>query len=133
VDLLTVHAIGGEPMIHAAVEATAGTSTGIGAEGINLSNAVRRLAGIASKAGARGVVCAGAEAEGVRAAHRDTLGILVPGLRPAGTESHDQSRTSTPEQLRAVGADWTVVGRAVTAAMDPAKAYSEILEELSGK
>jgi orotidine-5'-phosphate decarboxylase len=148
-DLLTVHAIGGEEMMRSAVQGTAGTSTGIlavtvltsfdeaaygeaiGAQGINLSNAVRRLAAIATKAGVLGVVCAGAEAESVRAAHGDTLKILVPGLRPAGTEAHDQSRTSTPEQLRAVSANWTVVGRAVTAAKDPARAYDEIVAALS--
>jgi orotidine-5'-phosphate decarboxylase len=151
VELLTVHAIGGTEMMFAAVQATAGTSTGIlavtvltsfdepsygeaiGAPGIKLGNAVLRLAGAAAKAGTVGVVCAGAELAAIRAAHGPDFGTLVPGLRLAGAEANDQARTSTPDEMRAVGATWTVVGRAVTAAKDPAKAFASIVGALSGK
>jgi orotidine-5'-phosphate decarboxylase len=148
VDLLTVHAIGGEEMIRAAVDG--GGSTGIlgvtvltsfdeaqygdaiGAPGIKLTNAVKRLAATTAKAGARGVVCAGAEAAGIRASHGPDFGTLVPGVRPAGAEVHDQARTSTPADLRAAGATWAILGRAVTAAKDPAKAFQEIAASLLG-
>jgi orotidine-5'-phosphate decarboxylase len=151
VQLLTVHAIGGVEMMEAAVQATAGTGTGIlavtvltsfdepaygdaiGAPGIKLGNAVLRLAAAAAKAGVVGVVCAGAEAAAVRAAHGSDFATLVPGLRPPGTDANDQSRTTTAEELRAVGATWTIVGRAVTGAKDPAAAYRSIQAALSGK
>jgi orotidine-5'-phosphate decarboxylase len=149
VDLLTVHAIGGEEMIRAAVEGAGSTGIlgvtvltsfdeaaygeAIGAPGIKLTNAVNRLAAATAKAGARGVVCAGAEAAGIRAQHGADFGTLVPGVRPPDGEVNDQARTSTPADLRNAGATWAVLGRAVTAAKDPGRAYSEILASLTGK
>ena len=150
VDLLTVHAIGGIEMLEFAVRATAGTPTrilavtvltsfddaaygeAIGAQGINLGNAVRRLAAVAAKAGALGVICAGAEVAGIRAAHGEDFATVVPGLRPEGSDANDQARTSTPAELRAAGATWTVVGRAVTAANDPERAFGQVVAALSG-
>ena len=49
-----------------------------------------RLAGDAAAAGLHGVVCSGAEAAAVRAAHGDRLALLVPGIRLAGGSAHDQ-------------------------------------------
>ena len=43
---------------------------------------------------------------------------VVPGVRPAGTPTHDQLRAATPTEAIAAGADMLVVGRAVTAAPD---------------
>ncbi|MBP6728709.1 MAG: orotidine 5'-phosphate decarboxylase [Microthrixaceae bacterium] len=39
---------------------------------------------------------------------------------------HDQARAATPEQASADGADLLVIGRAVTAADDPAAAAASI-------
>jgi orotidine-5'-phosphate decarboxylase len=49
----------------------------------------------------------------------------VPGTRPAGAEAQDQARVVTPGQALAAGADWLVVGRAVTSAGDPALAWDD--------
>jgi orotidine-5'-phosphate decarboxylase len=151
VDLLTVHAVGGHDMMARAVQASAGTPTGIiavtvltsfeapaygeaiGAPGIRLGDAVLRLASAAAKAGTVGVVCAGAEAAAVRAAHGADFATLVPGLRTPGLAANDQSRTSTPEELRAVDATWTIAGRVVTAAENPAAAYRSLLAALWGQ
>ena len=139
VALLTVHGIGGEAMVRAAV-AGAGATTGIlvvtvltsmdlsmvraavGHEVASVGDEVARLAGIAARAGAHGVVCSGHECASVVAAHPG-LGVLVPGIRASGGATHDQSRVVTPEQALAAGARYAVIGRAVTAAADPAAAY----------
>ncbi|HVZ48102.1 MAG TPA: orotidine-5'-phosphate decarboxylase [Gemmatimonadaceae bacterium] len=152
-DLLTVHAIGGAAMVAAAVEGVAGTggpaptaviavtvltsfdeaayAEAIGAPRVPVRDAVLRLAGVAHAAGARGVVCAGAEASAVREAFGGRLHTLVPGLRPPGVPTHDQARVATPHDVVSAGATWVVVGRAVTAAPDPAVAYAGIAAALS--
>jgi orotidine-5'-phosphate decarboxylase len=152
VDLLTVHAVGGEAMVRAAVEGAreGGASTGILAvtvltsfddaayaaatlnPGVRAAYAVAQYAALAARAGARGVVCAGAEAAAVRRTHGDAFGTLVPGLRAAGGATHDQARVATPADVRAAGATWVVVGRMVTAAADPAAAFAAAAAALGG-
>ncbi|HEY9514409.1 MAG TPA: orotidine-5'-phosphate decarboxylase, partial [Gemmatimonadaceae bacterium] len=137
VRLLTVHAAGGREMIEAAVEGagehcgvlavTVLTSLDAAALGATWGRTVAdvteealRLADIARSAGALGVVCSGAEAAAIRARHGDSLKLLTPGIRLAGGETHDQRRVSTPAAAVAAGASYLVLGRAVTAAADPA-------------
>jgi orotidine-5'-phosphate decarboxylase len=91
---------------------------------------VVRLAGIAAEGGAHGVVCSGAEAGAVKAAFGDELAILVPGIRRAGGDSHDQARVVTPAAAVAAGASYLVLGRAVTEAVDPAAELRGILSEI---
>lgn len=98
----------------------------IGVPGAMVVDTVLRLADRARACGARGIVCAGTEAGAVRRAHGEALGTLVPGLRPAGAPVNDQARVATPREVRDAGATWVIVGRAVTAASDPAQAYEEI-------
>ena len=43
---------------------------------------------------------------------------VVPGVRLADGDNHDQSRVGTPTQVAAAGADVLVVGRLVSAAAD---------------
>ena len=147
-ELLTVHGLGGEAMVRAAVEgAGAGTgvlvvtvltsmdlgtaSNALGHPLVTLSAEVLRLAALAAAAGAHGVVCAGAECAAVRAAHGPRLAPLVPGLRTAVVAGDDQARVATPEEAVAAGAAYVVVGRAVTAASDPQAALEGVLARLS--
>ncbi len=140
--LVTVHAAGGQAMVEAAVVA-AGTSCGVLAvtvltslsaedlgtvwgRSLDMSAEVVRLAGIAAKAGAHGVVCSGQEASRVRDQFGDKLAVLVPGLRAAGTATDDQSRVVTPEAVAAVGAKYAVVGRMVTSAPDRRQAMEAV-------
>ena len=48
---------------------------------------------------------------------RDVVGedaiLVVPGIRPAGSNGHDQVRILTPEEAIERGADYLVVGRAI--------------------
>jgi orotidine-5'-phosphate decarboxylase len=147
VALLTVHASGGRAMIEAAV-ASAGQRTKVlavsvltsldadalgaawGRAGVDVKAEVLRLADLASASGAHGLVCAGAEAPTVRARHGDRLALLIPGVRLPGADAHDQSRIVTPKAAIAAGATYLVIGRAVTAASDPAAAMELVLGEI---
>ncbi|HEY3533002.1 MAG TPA: orotidine-5'-phosphate decarboxylase [Casimicrobiaceae bacterium] len=149
--IVTVHAAGGEEMIRAAVKAaddvggcavlavTLLTSLDSAAvariwgrgDPLDVGAEVVRLAGIAKDGGAAGVVCSGREAKAVRAKHGPSLQLLIPGIRLAGGATHDQARTASPAEAVAAGADYVVVGRAVTAAADPVAAMREILAQLA--
>ena len=148
VRLLTVHASGGVAMIEAAVEG-GGEATSIlavtvltsfddaslreatGRPDVIASHEVARLAELAGRARAHGVVCSGAEATAIRSKFGDTLAVLVPGIRMAGSAAHDQRRVVTPAEALAAGARYIVVGRAVTAAPDPREAMDHVLAELT--
>jgi orotidine-5'-phosphate decarboxylase len=144
--LLTVHASGGQAMVEAAVEG-AGPGCGVLAVTILTSldaaalgaswgrpvtailDEVLRLSDVASRAGARGIVCSGHEAAAVHGRHGSGLEILVPGVRLAGGATHDQKRVVTPGEAVKAGARYVVVGRAVTEADRP----WEVLEKIRGE
>jgi orotidine-5'-phosphate decarboxylase len=148
VRLLTVHGSAGEAGIAAAVEGAGGrcdvlavtvlTSLDAGAlasvwgrDQVAVEEEVLRLAAITAEAGARGVVCSGREATAVKRQFGNRLAVLVPGVRPAGTAAHDQARVVTPRQAAEAGADYVVVGRAVTQASHPGPAAEAIRRELA--
>jgi orotidine-5'-phosphate decarboxylase len=149
VQLLTVHGIGGESMLRAAVEG-GGDAVGIlvvtvltsmshgdleaarGHAVTSVADEVMRLAGVAARAGAHGIVCAGAELALVRAAHGEALRTLVPGIRLGGTPAHDQARVMTPREAAAAGATYVVIGRTVTAGGDPVASMSAVHADLGG-
>lgn len=148
VSLLTVHGYGGATMVEAAVEGAGGTTgilvvtvltsfdtrslgVALGREVLEMGAEVTRLAAVASVARAHGVVCSGHEVAAVRSSY-PALRPLVPGLRLEGGATHDQSRVVTPERAAADGAAYLVLGRAVTAAADPADALEAVLTTLRG-
>ena len=143
-EILTVHAAGGADMIKAAVEAapdalvagvTLLTSMGdkdlaeLGIDG-TVSDAVRRMAGLAVAAGARGLVCSPQEVAAVRAEVGPDILLITPGIRPAGATSDDQARVATPEEALKAGADLLVIGRPITKAADPGAAAAAIAVSL---
>lgn len=146
VSLLTVHGYGGAAMVEAAVEG-AGSQTGIlvvtvltsfdtrslgvslGREVPEMGAEVLRVAGVALAARAHGVVCSGHEVNVVRTTY-PTLSPLVPGIRLSGGETHDQARVATPERAAADGASYLVLGRAITAAADPARTLADVRRSL---
>lgn len=143
--MLTVHASGGAAMIRAAHAAAAEAGpnrpmilgvtvlTSLGASdlttmGLHATPAeqVLRLGRLALVSGADGLVCSPHEVAMLREAMGPTIKLVVPGIRPAGSDAGDQTRTMTPEQAVQAGADWIVVGRPITAAPDPAAAAARI-------
>jgi orotidine-5'-phosphate decarboxylase len=144
-DVLTVHAAGGADVIRAAVEAAAPatlvaavtvlTSLGdddLGRIGLNgpVPDAVLRLAALSVQAGAQGVVCSPREVSAVRSEVGPDVTLITPGVRPAGSEAHDQARVATPEEAMLAGADLLVIGRPITQAPDPGAAAAAIAASL---
>jgi orotidine-5'-phosphate decarboxylase len=143
-EILTVHAAGGADMIKAAVEAApdaivAGVTlltsisdqdlAELGMEG-SVSDAVRRMAALAVKAGARGLVCSPQEVAAVRAEVGPGVLLITPGIRLAGATSDDQARVATPEEALKAGADLLVIGRPITKSPDPGAAAAAIAASL---
>ena len=77
--------------------------------------AFERLFDLAETCGLDGVVCSGWELLWVK--NRRLLKVC-PGIRFAGDSLIDQKRTYTPEAAFAAGADYIVMGRSLTCAMD---------------
>ena len=57
--------------------------------------------------------------------------LVTPGIRPADTATDDQSRVATPAAAVRAGASWLVIGRPITAALDPARALARINHEIA--
>jgi orotidine-5'-phosphate decarboxylase len=147
--LVTVHASGGAEMLWAAVEGAGdkcgvlavtiltsldskGLATAWGRDAAIVGDEVLRLAELARRSGAHGIVCSANEASAVRRAHGDALQVLVPGIRLDGGSVHDQVRVATPREAVAAGANYLVLGRAVTAALDPRAVMGSVKEMLKG-
>ena len=141
-EMVTVHASGGTWMLRACASdatlvlgVTILTSLDdaelmrIGFAGSALDNAVR-LAKLAQSSGLRGVVASPHEIAAIREACGSELRIVVPGIRPEGSDAGDQRRTKTPAAAIAAGADYIVVGRPVTDALDPRAAAMAIIDSL---
>jgi orotidine-5'-phosphate decarboxylase len=139
VAMLNVHALGGDAMMRAAVE---GAQRGADEAGVAspMVIAVTVLSSIggdelatpaslaweAKQAGLGGVVVSGEDVRDVRDVCGEEFCLVVPGIRPAGTNGHDQVRVLTPREAIERGADYLVVGRAITAAPDPVGAARAI-------
>jgi orotidine-5'-phosphate decarboxylase len=91
-----------------------------------------RLASLAKHCGLDGVVCSAHEIAAIRKECGDDFMLVVPGIRPAGSDLADQRRVMTPRQAADAGADILVIGRPINAAADPAAAAKAIRESLHG-
>lgn len=146
---VSVHALGGASMMEAAVigleEGSGDRRSGalaitvltsmdeaalesVGIEG-TIETAVSGLCRLAAFSGAEGVVCSPHEIGLVKGVSKDLV-TVTPGIRPPGVESHDQRRVATPSEALSAGADWLVVGRAITAYPDPVEAARALAEEI---
>ena len=153
--IINVHALGGSPMMQAAVRAareraselgmtpphvfavtvltsmTDGDLSDVGLSGDALENAMR-LARLARDSGCSGVVCSAHEAAGIKAALGGNFLTLTPGIRPGASARGDQQRVMTPAEAVRAGSDYLVVGRPITEAADPLAAARAILDEMQG-
>ncbi len=57
---------------------------------------------------------------------------MTPGIRFADSAADDQTRIATPAKARELGSDYIVVGRPITKAEDPVKAYKECVAQFLG-
>ena len=148
---VTLHATGGPVMLREAVDAAAsGTAAGplrclavtvltsvdeallrhLGVRA-SLKDQVQALARMGLASGCDGVVASPHEVEAIREATRPDFLVVTPGVRPAGVARGDQARTATPAAAVRHGADFLVVGRAVTEAADPVAAFTAVAEEVA--
>jgi orotidine-5'-phosphate decarboxylase len=149
VHMLTLHAAGGREMLEAAREAaeasaapplllavTALTSlspAAIRSLGIvePVPDWVQRLAGLARQSGIGGLVASAVELPLLRREFGKDFQFVIPGIRPAGNPTQDQSRTARPAEAIQAGADFLVVGRPILHAPDPAEAADSIVREIA--
>jgi orotidine-5'-phosphate decarboxylase len=146
VSMATVHTLGGNAMLEAAVVAAAGEVALVGvtvltshepssyarATGraeVDLPHEVERLGLIAAEAGLRGVVCSPQEVSLLRRRLGPEVYIVVPGIRRRTDAVADQVRVATAKDAVNNGATHLVVGRPVLQADDPALAFQEFLKE----
>jgi orotidine-5'-phosphate decarboxylase len=92
---------------------------------------VLRLAALARDNGMDGVVCSAHEIDALRAEMGPDFKLIVPGIRPAGSASHDQKRVMTPVAAQQAGADILVIGRAITEATNAGDAARAIMADLN--
>ncbi|MDR0842094.1 MAG: orotidine-5'-phosphate decarboxylase [Acidobacteriota bacterium] len=148
VQMLTVHASGGAAMLGAAVEAAQAAAkpplilavtalTSLSEEdvarlgvGQKVEQWVGTLADIAHDAGVRGLVASSKELPMLRQKFGDAMKLVIPGIRPAGAATQDQSRTATPGDAIRAGAGFIVVGRPILKAENPAAAADAIVAEI---
>ncbi len=146
---VTAHASGGSRMIEAVASGlTSGSEDGkAGVLGVTVltsldqndlaalgvSDSVQthsvELARLARNAGAEGVICSPLEVGTLKGLFPGFL-VVTPGIRPAGSDQGDQKRTATPVEALRSGADFIVVGRAITGASDPVGSAASIVESL---
>ena len=148
VRFLTLHTAGGPHMMEAAATSAEGRIqllgvtmlTSLGASAIpagpggvrmSLEDHVLRLADGARTAGLDGVVASPLEAAALRRRFGDEFLLVTPGIRLPRQERHDQRRVATPRSAREAGADYLVIGRAVTGAPDPCRALDAIERDLA--
>lgn len=149
--IVDVHTSGGRPMLEAAAAAAREVPAPPVLLGVTVlthldreaarevypdlpvADQVLRLARLAREAGLSGVVASAAEAEALRTAFGDRFVLLVPGVRPRwAADAHDQRRVATPGEAARRGANYIVVGRAITRHADPGAAARRILAETRG-
>lgn len=94
---------------------------------------VPRLAELAASAGIGGCVCSPLEVAALRSAHPHPFALVTPGIRPSGAALGDQQRVMTPAQAMAAGSSQLVIGRPITAALDPAQAFAACCAELDSR
>ena len=80
--------------------------------------------------GIDGLVCSAEEAANLRSVAGPGMVLVTPGIRPAGSATGDQKRIMTPARAIEAGADYLVVGRPVTEAVDPRQAADAIVAEI---
>jgi orotidine-5'-phosphate decarboxylase len=156
VSILNVHTLGGSEMMRAAAHAvgdrgllwitrpavlgvtvlTSMDKADLADVGIpsDLSAEVVRLATLAQDSGLDGIVASPHEIRLIRECiTAERFIILTPGIRPAWSSKGDQKRIATPADAIRDGADFLVIGRAITDSDNPRAAAERILEEINSK
>jgi orotidine-5'-phosphate decarboxylase len=147
VELLTIHVAGGGRMMEVAADAAEGRVALLGVTLLtslspsdvedmwgrpifSLREQVVRLATLSQESGLDGVVASPQEVQALRRRLGKEFLVVTPGIRFPGIDVNDQARVATPSQAAGAGASHLVLGRAVTAAVDPAAALEKVRRSL---
>lgn len=146
VAFLNVHAAGGSEMMQAARKAcpqrtrllavtvlTSLNDSALDAVGqlTPAQDQVVRLAKLTHASGLDGVVCSALEVKQLRNALPKDFILMVPGIRPEGSDAGDQKRVMTPKQAIDAGATHLVIGRPITGAKDPVQATRDVYASIT--
>lgn len=152
VDMCNVHAAGGIRMMEAAVKGLAAEDgsrpliiavtqlTSTSQEQMEsellierpIEEVVAAYGRNAQRAGLDGVVCSPLEAPDVHKSCGRGFITVTPGVRFREDAAGDQKRITDPAEAAALGSDYIVVGRSITGAADPRKAYERCLADFVG-
>ncbi|MEO0453064.1 MAG: orotidine-5'-phosphate decarboxylase [Verrucomicrobiota bacterium] len=143
VQLLTIHASGGQAMCKAAVHAAQGSDLKLlgvtvltSLDEIDVAEIgfketppklVPRLAQLATKVGVHGIVCSAIEVAHLKQQVPEGTLLVTPGIRPVDSETGDQSRIATPESALASGSTHLVIGRPILQAENPEAVLDTLL------
>lgn len=135
VDMVNVHAGGGEEMLTAAAAAAKAfpdmkliAVTVLTSDPMPKAQArevALQRAKMALDAGLDGVVCSVHEARAIKDLCGDNFITVTPGIRWGGQDVQDQKRVADPASAIANGSDYLVVGRPILHAENPAQAAQE--------
>lgn len=97
--------------------------------GIVRKGYVHMRASEAARAGIGGLVASAKELRDPIKSDPDLRSMLtlIPGTRSPGVDAHDQGNVDTPESAIANGADLLVIGREITASVDPNAAFHNVV------
>ncbi|MDR1169182.1 MAG: glutamine-hydrolyzing carbamoyl-phosphate synthase small subunit [Heliobacteriaceae bacterium] len=153
-DFFNVHALGGKEMMQKAMEAASETALKLGRSaptvlavtvltsisnetlndeleiGHNVNKYALKLAKLAKESGLTGVVASVFEARKIKEVCGADFKVLCPGIRPEWSVKDDQKRLATPKLAIEEGADYLVIGRAVTGAPGRLEAMRRIYDEI---
>ena len=143
VSYLTVHTSGGVEMLSAAVEGLKAGAEAVDVEpgkvlGVTILTSdfsapreeFELRVSRAVEAGCEGLVCAVTDLADASFLAPNLI-KMVPGIRPVGSAADDQARIGTPSSAIGQGADVLVIGRAVTAAIEPELVSAAIHKEIT--
>ena len=88
-----------------------------------------RLAKLAKRHGADGIICSPRELKILRSELGKDFKIIVPGIRPRWMKNNDQKRIMTPKQALSLGADYMIIGRPITESDSPLLTVKKIISE----
>lgn len=153
VDIINLHAFGGEAMMRAALEGLTDENgerhtkliavtvlTSTSEEALHRELLIERpladtciaYAKNSAASGLDGVVCSPLESPVIHEHCGAGFLTVTPGVRFAGGEKGDQVRVTTPERANELGSDYIVMGRPITGADDPVAAWKRARAEFCG-
>lgn len=97
-----------------------------------IEDVVMHYAENTKEAGLDGVVCSPLEVRAVKEKCGKNFLTVTPGIRFAAKDAGDQVRITTPAKAKELGSDYIVVGRPITQAEDPVKAYKICVQDFVG-